>query len=287
MILLIDASFKQKAPINKIIPFSNVDGPGNRLAVFFQSCPFKCYYCHNPETINMCNHCGVCVGTCPTKSLTIVNGKVVWNESTCINCDTCIKVCPYLSSPKINYMEVADVMKHIHKARPFIQGITASGGECTNHAAFLAELFKEVKKLGLTTFMDTNGHHDLALYPDLIQYTDKVMLDIKAFDSDYHQYMTGKDNKMVLKNLDYLLNIDKLYEVRTVLLHDQKRNLNTVENIAKLIQDRCFYKLIKYRPFGVRNEGLDICGKTIVNDTELALMGQIAQENGANRIITI
>ena len=33
------------APVNRIIPFSNVDGPGNRTAVFFQGCPFNCLFC--------------------------------------------------------------------------------------------------------------------------------------------------------------------------------------------------------------------------------------------------
>lgn len=37
------------ALINKIIPFSCVDGPGNRMVIFFQGCNFKCLYCHNPE----------------------------------------------------------------------------------------------------------------------------------------------------------------------------------------------------------------------------------------------
>ena len=40
------------APVNKIIPFSSVDGPGNRTAVFFQGCNWDCCYCHNPETRN-------------------------------------------------------------------------------------------------------------------------------------------------------------------------------------------------------------------------------------------
>ena len=30
------------APVNKIIPFSSVDGPGNRTAVFFQGFPGTC-----------------------------------------------------------------------------------------------------------------------------------------------------------------------------------------------------------------------------------------------------
>jgi len=41
-----------KGLVNRIIPFSSVDGPGNRTAIFLQGCNFNCSYCHNPETIN-------------------------------------------------------------------------------------------------------------------------------------------------------------------------------------------------------------------------------------------
>ena len=98
-----------KAPVNKIISFSNVDGPGNRTSIFFQSCPFHCLYCHNPETINYCIHCGKCVKTCPVEALSMINGKVVWDKDKCVGCDTCIKTCPNLSSPKITYMSVDEV----------------------------------------------------------------------------------------------------------------------------------------------------------------------------------
>ncbi|MBP3728757.1 MAG: radical SAM protein [Lachnospiraceae bacterium] len=55
--------------INKIIAFSNVDGPGNRTAVFFQGCNLKCLYCHNPETIRFCVGCGKCIEACPAGAL--------------------------------------------------------------------------------------------------------------------------------------------------------------------------------------------------------------------------
>jgi len=45
-----------RALIADTVPFSNVDGPGNRFVVFFQGCNFDCIACHNPSTIAVCTH---------------------------------------------------------------------------------------------------------------------------------------------------------------------------------------------------------------------------------------
>ena len=42
-----------KGLVRRILPFSSVDGPGNRTAIFLQGCNFNCLYCHNPETITL------------------------------------------------------------------------------------------------------------------------------------------------------------------------------------------------------------------------------------------
>ena len=257
------------ALVNKIIPFSCIDGPGNRTAIFFQGCNLKCTYCHNPETINTCINCGKCIITCPTKALEVDNKKVIWNKEKCVNCDGCIKICPHLSSPKTKDYSVDELFYEIKKISPFIQGITVSGGECTLNADFLVELFKRVKEeLHLTCFVDTNGIIDFTTQEELVNITDQFMLDIKSIDIEEHTKVTGLSNETVLKNLHYLLDKNKLYEVRTVVAPNLK-NEETIKAVAKIIGNKCKYKLNAYRKYGVRQEGLDFHGETSPSEEEM------------------
>ena len=246
-----------KARVNRIIPFSSVDGPGNRTAIFFQGCNFNCLYCHNPETIHLCNNCGLCVNGCPTGALRIEGGKITYDRSLCCFCDQCIKICPHGSCPRITEMTPEEVMAEVKKQVPFIRGITTSGGECTLHKEFLKELFPLAQACGLTTFIDSNGSLDFSKEPELMSVTDSVMLDIKAFSGEDHHKVTGRDNDMVLQNAHYLASIGKLYEVRTVVspgLYDCEQTIReTARMLAPYLKNtEIRYKMIKYRPMGVR-----------------------------------
>ncbi len=257
------------AVVNKIIPFSCIDGPGNRTAIFFQGCNFKCTYCHNPETINKCINCGKCVSVCPVGALETIDEKVVWHKNKCVECDNCIRECNHLSTPKTKDYTVEELFNEIKEIAPFIQGITVSGGECTLNAEFLIELFKKVKEeLNLTCFVDTNGGIDLTELDELVEITDKFMLDVKSIDKDEHIRVTGVSNETVLKNLEHLLAKDKLYEVRTVIAPNMN-NEKTVKSVSEIIKDKCKYKFNAYRKYGVRQEGLEYHGEIGTSEEEI------------------
>ena len=273
--------------INKIIPFSNVDGEGNRMAIFLQECNYNCLYCHNPETINKCLSCGKCVSQCPVEAIKLVNGQVKYDINKCVNCDKCVSACERNSSPKISKLTVAEVMAKIDKVKYFISGITVSGGECSLQRDFLVELFTEVRKLGLTTFMDTNGSTPIYKDKELLDVTDKTMIDLKAFDVEDSIKLTGMDNEIVIKNIKELGAIDKIYEIRTVVVPEVLNNKYTVDEGSKLlasINPDIQYKLIRYRLMGVRKSLLEANSPSIEYMKELEA---IVHNNGIKNTIIV
>lgn len=182
-------------------------------------------------------------------------------------------------------MTVEDVLDHIKKVRPFISGITVSGGECTLQPDFLTALFKEAKKLGLSTYIDTNGSVPFWEMPELTEVTDKTMVDIKSSTADEHMMLTGNDNTNVIKNVEFLSRLNKLYEIRTVIVPELLRNYENVDSISRLISSLdpdIRYKLIKYRPLGVRN------GKVRSGVPSAEMMEELVQvvkKNGCKNIV--
>lgn len=246
------------APVNRVIPFSSVDGPGNRTVFFFQGCNFNCGYCHNPETIHLCNNCGACVGGCPTGAIRLIDGRVRYDRAICCGCDACLRACPRDASPKIDWMEPEQALEMLRNNRPFIRGVTVSGGECTLQRDFVLALFRGAKQMGLGTLLDSNGNYDFEQDADLLDVSDGVMLDVKCFDPAVHRALTGADNALVRKNLSFLASAGKLEEVRTVVVPDQLPNEKTVRRVCEVLDPywregaNIGYKLIRFRPLGVR-----------------------------------
>ena len=277
------------ADVNKIIPFSSVDGPGNRTAIFLQGCNFNCKYCHNPETRNLCINCMDCVPTCPTAALSGKDGKVVFEPQKCIACDTCIKVCKHGATPRIVRMTSKETFDKICENVPFIRGITFSGGECSLYPDFMREVFTFCKQAGLGTMIDSNGGIDFRKFDDLWEVCDGVMLDIKAYDYNEQIKVTDVGKDIVLDNARYLANIGKLFEVRTVVVPELFDFRKTVEDTSRELApflriSNIRYKIIAYRKNGVRKEYRDFRSPT---NEEMNEAKDIAIKNGFSDIVLI
>jgi YjjW family glycine radical enzyme activase len=211
-----------QATVSKILTYSCVDGPGNRLVIFLQGCNFNCPGCHNPHTIGQCNHCGDCIAACHAQALSIVNDRISFDALACDHCDACLEACPSSANPMVRQYSVAEILQLLREHSPFLSGITVSGGEATLQLKFVTALFAAIKSdkelAGLSCFIDSNGHLGVTGWEQLLPVTDGVMLDIKAFAGSTHQALTGRDNRRSLQSAQTLQAAGKLYELRFLLI---------------------------------------------------------------------
>lgn len=149
--------------------FGTVDGPGIRFVVFFQGCPMRCRYCHNPDTWEY-------------------GSETAGKEMTV---DGILGM----------YDGVKDFLKG--------GGLTCTGGEPMVQLDFLTELFERAKEKGIHTCLDTSGivynpPKNTAAVERLLNSTDLVMLDIKHIDDEQHKLLTGHSNKNILSFAEFV-----------------------------------------------------------------------------------
>lgn len=250
-----------RAPVSKILTWSCVDGPGNRMVLFLQGCNFNCAACHNPHTIGQCDDCGDCIPACPTAALTMVDGKIHFDPKHCTNCDNCLKACPINANPMVRSCGVGDILVLLRENIAFLSGITVSGGEATMHHAFIKALFTAIgddpELCHLTRFIDSNGHLGTAGWQSLIDVTDGVMLDIKAFDADLHRELTGRANARSLASVRMLHAAGKLFELRYLMIPDHTdsdADIDALIGFVKSLGGQVRIRLNGFRTHGVRGE---------------------------------
>ncbi|MCE9956796.1 YjjW family glycine radical enzyme activase [Aeromonas rivipollensis] len=206
------------ATVSRWLPFSCVDGPGNRLVLFLQGCNFRCPGCHNPHTIGLCDHCGDCVPGCPSGALALIDGSVRWQAALCTHCDRCLDACPRSASPKTSQMSVAEVLLLLRRYGPLLTGITVSGGEATTQLPFVVALFAAIKAAPdlahLTCLLDSNGSLGETGWQRLLPVLDGTMIDLKGWRESVHHSLTGQGRERVLASLQLLARAGKLAELR-------------------------------------------------------------------------
>jgi pyruvate formate lyase activating enzyme len=240
--------------INHILQQSFVDGPGNRAVVFLQGCNLHCQYCHNPYTINICNNCGLCVDTCPSGALTLVDGTVNWDSEICTECDTCIHTCPSNSSPRATAMTAEDTWQKILPSSGFISGMTLSGGEPVLQVDFILELLALVKqRSSLTTLIETNGYAGPQAYQLLLEHLDMAIVDLKVMDPGRYRDLTGGELAPTLETIRFLHEKDKLHSVQQVVVPgftDSQESAAATARFLSGIDPHIRLKFLRFRPHG-------------------------------------
>ncbi|MCD8177366.1 MAG: pyruvate formate lyase-activating protein [Tannerellaceae bacterium] len=126
-----------------------------------------------------------------------------------------------------------ELLEEVLKYKNFIKkgGVTVTGGEPLMQPEFLKQFFMLCRENEIHTALDTSGIIFNEKTKEVLEYTDLVLLDIKAVTPELHIRLTGSPRNNPLKTLDYLLETEKPVWIRHVVVPgytDKKEELNTL-----------------------------------------------------------
>jgi pyruvate-formate lyase-activating enzyme len=206
----------RQASVADVIPFSWVDGPGNRFVLFLQGCNFNCLACHNPQTIPV-------VG--PRDSDLTVEDVLTRVRASM----------PYISGVTVSGGEAT--LQHEFLVELF------------------SSIKADPELGGLTTFIDSNGSAAQAVWEALAPVTDGVMVDLKVLNAERHLELTGESNAAVLESIRFLAGIGLLYEVRLLLVpgqNDSEAELAATARWLRTVDPGIRVKVNSFMTHGVR-----------------------------------
>lgn len=145
--------------------FGTVDGPGIRLVIFFQGCPMRCLYCHNPDTWeaqeNQKTDADTLISQFEHNRAFYKNGGITATGG----------------EPMMQLAFLTELFTKAHEKG--IHTCLDTSGIC---------------------FEPTHPER----YSELMRVTDLVMLDIKHIDDDKHRALTGHSNANILAFAQFL-----------------------------------------------------------------------------------
>lgn len=149
---------------------------------------------------------------------------------------------------------VPELINDIKKYKTYMKnsggGVTVSGGEPLLQAKFITELFKELKKLGYNTCLDTSGCLPITDgIKELLDYTDIVLLDIKHIDNEKAIKLTGLPNKNNLAFAKYLSDKNIPVWIRQVLVPEYTDNEEDLKKLKEFIDTLNNVQRIEILPY--------------------------------------
>ena len=181
--------------IHSIETCGTVDGPGVRFVVFFQGCPMRCLYCHNPDTWAIDKNKEMSV-----KEILLKYDGV---KEFCKGGITVTGGEPLLQIDFLTELFRQAQGKNIHTA------LDTSG----------------------VLFTPENTEK----FDELIKYTNLVLLDIKQIDNEKHKKLTGHSNKNILAFAKYLSDKNIPMWIRHVVVPSITDNKEDLRHLGEFI----------------------------------------------------
>lgn len=192
------------------------DGDGLRTVVFLKGCPLRCRWCSTPESQLAkkelgfreirCTGCGTCASVCKAGAIRMEGGRPIRDAGLCKLCFECEKACPNLAWQRYGTdMTSEELAREIAKDEIFYfhsgGGVTFSGGEPLDQAAFVADVMSRCREHGIHTAMETSLYAKMEQIEKVLPHLDLLFTDLKVMDREAHRRAAGVDNQLILDNL--------------------------------------------------------------------------------------
>jgi len=150
--------------------------------------------------------------------------------------------------------ELQTVLDRILKYKNYMKisngGVTISGGEPLLQPKFLINLFKQLKKEGIHTAIDTSGVINITDdIKELIDLTDLFLLDIKCINDEICKQLVGVSNKRELEFARYLSENNKDIWIRQVLIPTITDREEDLLKLKEFINSLATVKKVEILPY--------------------------------------
>lgn len=200
--------------IHSLESFGSVDGPGIRFVVFFQGCPMRCLYCHNPDT------------------QTPHGGQLMAADAIL---ERMLRNRPFYKSGGLTATGGEPMLQPEFLTELFEKAKKAGVHTCLDTSGICFDPQKPEK------------------FDALLAATDLVLLDIKEMNAEAHRRLTGHSNERSLTFARYLDEKGIPLRIRYVLvpgLTDSKEDLRALGQFLKPFKNLEKIEVLPYHTMG-------------------------------------
>ncbi|MCD8025590.1 MAG: pyruvate formate lyase-activating protein, partial [Clostridiales bacterium] len=213
--------------IHSFESFGTVDGPGVRFVVFFQGCPMRCLYCHNPDTWD------------------IKAGRRQYSAQEIIEKIT--RNAPFYTTGGITATGGEPMLQLDFLIELFTLAKRSGINTCLDTSGVV---------------FDPHNAERTERIDSLMRVTDLVMLDIKHIDDEEHKKLTSHSNKNILEFAKWLNEKNVRMRIRHVIvprITDRRSELLALGKFLKPFGNIEKIETLPYHTLGkAKYEGLGI-----------------------------